>query len=165
MLYCLTDDLYKVALHCTVDGCADVNFTSSIIIDVHLAGIHNSEIRREILGDPRMKQVTVREIVAIVARDVMGLNRLQVQREASDQAIHFANAAAPSCKRQPSMQNEVTMQPAPPEPTSPAEAPTISPASPRSENRSPRSLEEARTPLQRSSRISKPKTQYSPSRH
>ena len=42
------------AIVCGARGCAGVDFTDSIIKDVLLAGIHDSEIRQEILGDTRI---------------------------------------------------------------------------------------------------------------
>ena len=56
-----------------------MDFTDSIIKDVLLAGIHDTEIRREILGEAQIDSSTVNEVVRIVegketARDAIGLS-------------------------------------------------------------------------------------------
>ena len=52
------------AIACGTRGCAGVDFTDSII--VLLAGIYDTEISREILGDARINSCTVNKVVSIV---------------------------------------------------------------------------------------------------
>ena len=51
---------------CNVANCVGVNYTSKVVKDILLSGIHNPDVRREVLGTSGVEEKSVHEIIRIV---------------------------------------------------------------------------------------------------
>ena len=53
-------------LRCATAGCTGVDYTDSVVRDILLAGIYDTDIRRDVLSDPSMASRAINDIISVI---------------------------------------------------------------------------------------------------
>ena len=86
--------------HCAIAGCNGVDYTDSVVRNILLAGIYDTDIRRDVLSDPSMASKSINDIISVIeskesARDA-------VSSPAPHMPAPEAAASFKSCGKPPS---------------------------------------------------------------
>ena len=100
-------------------GCAGTDYTSAIIKNILLSGIHDHDVRREVLGTVGVEDKSVHEIICMVevkeaARDAASNTKPTTAAASTSsykKAPRDANARSPPTSRQPASLQDGDRQP------------------------------------------------------